>query len=495
MTKGAHQLLCLLGLLSFFAGFVARRQAEKAPRPPAITAEPAPSSFTAQEKLRHYAETYTELTQSSPFHPAHLATKEEVLWKWLELDGPGALRHVQANHDSTRWDLTDSPQAVLQRWTAGYPLKALPVAEGLGESAAVGAILDRLTSDGQLSEAISKADEIATLDLAKGGGAFLKAWAEDNPVAAGKWLGSRRHPQPIDLSWMVHYSPSMVLYATEALHHQWGRQDEIDALAIKHLAQVIQETASEDPSNALAWLRRLSPALLDVELLHSTIRGWATQSPMDALTFLEFTPADFQPLGQVAVVQAWSKSDPESAANWILSKPIEERDPFLSAAAKNFMEHDLAWANEILQTGQSEIPEVVGQLVDQLAQESPETAAARLLDHLHDPNYSEAFSQLSQTWNAEDPERCARFVASLDQGTNRDGAVRGLVLSLLESPKRESLQSALTWIMTMEPKDARAQLTEHLMDRWKLADPDTYESALEQLSGTTQSPDEEEVTP
>ena len=119
------------------------------------------------------------------------------------------------------------------------------------------------------------------------------------------------------------------LHAFAALNDHWGRQASIDQDVITVLSQILEGEASESPKGALQWLSKLSPALLDARVIQAVIRGWASHSPKDALSFpdslpnnfsfLETSSADLSQQGRVELGRAWSQSDPEAAARWILA--------------------------------------------------------------------------------------------------------------------------------------------------------------------------------
>ena len=487
----------MLGIISFLVGFGVRRQVEQPPAPQIVDYDPRVPPELRRATAKEFAEAYRNHTDPDAFKIADLASKEHALWQWIELDGEAALSHAAEQHDGTRWQLTDSPESVLLRWAWRAPKAAMRAALQIDDrqerTKTLGAILDRLTELGDLDAAIAAASQVDELN--ETGRQFLEAWALQDPRAAGEWFGQLRHPESgIGVGWTHQLPTTMVLHAFDALKDHWGRQAEADQDVITVLTKILEGEASESPQTALDWLTKLSPALLNPQVVNGLIRGWAQHSPEEALSFIIALPNDYRVAetdaldlstsGKIELAKAWSQADPKNAARWILALPTEDQQPLLDVAAEHFVDHDLEWANQILQTDQEEHPVVVGEWVKQLAKEAPETAAARLLDHLGDPAYASAFADLAHTWHGIDHERCARFVASLPTGPNRDGAARGIIKHLLQTPNTDNFESARNWITTLQPGTIRTDLVTTLVEAWTKVDPKAAQKAQASLTGT-----------
>ncbi|MCH1505952.1 hypothetical protein OAG85_01400 [Verrucomicrobiales bacterium] len=497
MTNGFHQLLCMLGIISFLVGFSMRRQVERPPAPEIVDYDPRVPPELRKANAKEFAEAYRHHTDPDTFEITHLASKEHALWQWIELDGESALSHATECHNGARWHLTDSPNSILQRWAWRAPKTAMRAALQIEDrqerTQTLGAILDRLAQLGDLDAAIATASQVDELN--KTGRQFLEAWALQDSEAAGNWFGQLRHPESgVGIGWSHQLPTGMVLHAFATLKDHWGRQAAADRDVISVLTQILEGEARESPKVALQWLSKLSPALLDQGVINGVIRGWASHSPEKALSFIENLPNNFSFLetklvdlsyvGKIELARAWSQADPKNAARWILALSPETQKPLLDVAAKHFVNHDLAWANQILQTDEEEHPVVVGEWVSQLAKEMPETAAARLLDHLEDPAYVGSFAELAQTWHGIDSERCARFVTNLNPGPNRDAAASGIIKKLLESPETDNLESARSWLATLQPGATRTVLVTNLVEVWTKIDPKAAQEAQTSLKET-----------
>ncbi len=183
MTNGFHQLLCVLGIISFLVGFGVRRQVERPPAPEIVDYDPRVPPELRQASAAEFAEAYRNHSDPDTFEINDIASKEKALWQWIELDGEGALAHAATRHGGTRWHLTDSPESVLQRWAWQAPKTAIRAAFQIEDqeerSQTLGAILDRLTQLGDLDTAIAAAPQVEELN--ETGRQFLEAWALQDP--------------------------------------------------------------------------------------------------------------------------------------------------------------------------------------------------------------------------------------------------------------------------------------------------------------------------
>ena len=169
---------------------------------------------------------------------------------------------------------------------------ALQIEDRQERTQTLGAILDRLAQLGDLDAAIATASQVDELN--KTGRQFLEAWALQDSEAAGNWFGQLRHPESgVGVGWSHQLPTGMVLHAFATLEDHWGRQAAADRDVITVLTQILEGEARESPKVALQWLSKLSPALLDQGVINGVIRGWASHSPANALSFIETLPHNF----------------------------------------------------------------------------------------------------------------------------------------------------------------------------------------------------------
>ena len=157
----------------------------------------------------------------------------------------------------------------------------------------------------------------------------------------------------------------------------------------KVLGRVIGKMATADPNAALGWLNQMSAHLLSDGVMRKLVRGWANQAPEDALLFVDSLPKDYRfgyskgalrAAARIDLAEAWSTSDPEGAAAWFLAQPEDQRAPLLDKGLPLLAEHDLEWADGLVDLLGAENSRGHRRLLSKWIAQSPEEAADRLLE-------------------------------------------------------------------------------------------------------------------
>lgn len=153
------------------------------------------------------------------------------------------------------------------------------------------ALLDALTASGHLAfakEVAMRWQEGSWLSART----FLKSWAQEDPIAAGSWLGVRitradgffsREPY-----WRLEDWPDkrffLALTASSRCVHQ---PDGGPRSFPSGIGKMLGELAGDDLSEAQEWLLKMPPSVVTKRMVRQFVEGWAKHDPIAAQAYTE----------------------------------------------------------------------------------------------------------------------------------------------------------------------------------------------------------------
>ena len=295
----------------------------------------------------------------------------------------------------------------------------------------------------------------------------------NKPQAKGRW-----DKRTVDWERVIQLSQTgdsdEVLSQLRALHREpdLSRQLLGSQLLIGRLAEIAPQRALAE---AAALFGRESRAMAEEVVM----TRWAMRDPVAASDYLAENAASFGFLDAhqrsiaATVARAWAQSDPEAAAEWALSQPVELRGDALGAVVRNIAASDTEAATEILNRLPEgfERTELLESMVASLAESNPDAMAAWSLALPGDAERTKATALAVEFWSNQDPESAAQWVSALPKGPVRDAAIASLIngSSFLQSP-----ETSEGWIQQITDDDLRASAEQSLDLRWRTLESESY---------------------
>ena len=295
----------------------------------------------------------------------------------------------------------------------------------------------------------------------------------NKPQAKGRW-----DKRTVDWERLIQLSQTgdsdEILAQLRALHREPDLSKQLlgGQLLIGRLADIA-------PLRALAEAAALSGRESRAMAEEVVMTRWAMRDPVAASDYLAENAASFGFLDAhqrsiaATVARAWAQSDPEAAAEWALSQPVELRGDALGAVVRNIAGYDPEAATEILNRLPEgfERTELIESMVASLAESNPDAMAAWSLALPGDSERTTATALAVESWSNQDPESAAQWVSALPKGPVRDAAIASLIngSSFLLSP-----ETSAAWIQQIADDDQRTSAEQSLDLRWRTLDPESY---------------------
>ena len=229
------------------------------------------------------------------------------------------------------------------------------------------------------------------------------------------------------------------------------------------VSPIATSMAIEDPKVAFAWLESL-----DVQgearrtLIGNTISAVASDDGSKAASYvLTLDDNSIRKDAISSLVSSWGKQDLESAKTWIDSNLKEgEKLTAYSGLLKGLSNQDPKTATELLVEASQgltaeEVEKHFGNSMKQIAQGwgriDPSAATEWLQTQPDNDSRSRAMVSVIGQWADYDSTGAANFVLTLDEGKERDSAVK----SLVNAVKHWEPESAFLWANSITDADQR----------------------------------------
>jgi len=249
-------------------------------------------------------------------------------------------------------------------------------------------------------------------------GRFLYRLADRSPAEAIAFINGleRDVEQQEYVSWLAHYV---------------SLSDPISALGYAHLFAVASDgkrysdiinsaVARENPQAAIERLLASGQNLRSNGEYYSAIRALASADLDASMRYFEQArTAELRRAFGSAIVSELAKKDPSQAMSWARANDKERFLYLQMSALAQIAELDPQLAlTEALNTPNPQMrPNMVGSVVQQIAQNDPALAVA-YLDQIQDRRQKlEASQQLAYTWIRQDPEAAIDWILSQDKKT------------------------------------------------------------------------------
>ncbi len=295
---------------------------------------------------------------------------------------------------------------------------------------------------GSVINALGQKDPVGTLrtfapELWKNGEGFwtlrstIAAWLKQDSASALAWLLAQpRDPNRGDLSnWFSGLgddSPGWRRTVADALATTPGVQNRGAALN-----DLFFEWGSNEPEEALVWLKSLPDADLRLTLLERSSRTYYTNNPEKSLPLLLAMPDGANRSQALAErLGVWAKINPDAALAWMKE---HEAEPGVASASQA----------------------VQGTLLGEIARDDPQAAIAGWQE-LTDPKAREAArAAILKIWGAKDPGAALRWAES--QQAADQGRFYGADRELVYRWARAEPDAALAWVEDMAARLPQGQ--------------------------------------
>ncbi|MFD0893598.1 hypothetical protein KBB96_07365 [Luteolibacter ambystomatis] len=207
---------------------------------------------------------------------------------------------------------------------------------------------------------------------------------------------------------------------------------------------IFSSLASKDPEAALKLALSRKNPVEQIRAVSSALGQMANSNPEAAQRQFAALPAG--PAREAALqtmASSWGSSDAEAAMRWAASLPAEERTKATLT------------------------------LIPSMARNNPEAAANAIVPFLSDtsknPNISNAVSQVSSYWAAQDPTAATQWAASLPDGTIKDSTIQSIAYSWCGKDP----DGAAKWIDSMPDGKTRDNAVNAMISTTQQNDPAT----------------------
>lgn len=254
----------------------------------------------------------------------------------------------------------------------------------------------------------------------------------------------------------------------------------------EQLDELMAQWASEDPMEAAAWVKQLTPGEFRETAAISLCQTWAGINPQAAAAWVAQNLDSGMLQGALGgVASAWAHSDPESAAKWIASLPEGDRTTAEMALAQAWAEVNPAaagaWMKSLSPASQSN---VVQNMVAGMAASDPAAAAVWLQSAIaENPTIPvQNAGVIVSSWVASDAGAVSRWLNALPEGPLYEAAATAFAQAAAE----KSPADALLWARALASPENREQAVIYAMELWIDQDRNGFVEALpKQLEATT----------
>jgi hypothetical protein len=291
---------------------------------------------------------------------------------------------------------------------------------------------------------------------------ILQSWASVDPANAAKYY--QNNPREFAMMGMMGggRGPMGGQGGASIIASEWARQDPAAALAWaggltteknQAMTAVVGEVAKTDPKKATEMLAGLSGEGLG-DAYRSVASQYGASNFSEAQSWIRTLPADQQAGALASAIGGLSNKDPEAAALQV--QQMEAGD------AKD---------------------DLVGDVVEDLARLSPQSAADFLKKQDSEDAQREGMRELMPTWVAQNSAAALTFANSFEAGGVRDSALQAYVWSNNSTPPADLIKVA----ETITDEGDRNRAVGIAAARWMQEDADSAKAYVQQ---STSIPDE-----
>ena len=409
----------------------------------------------------------------------------QIFSQWEQRDPAGARQAALAMKDGAA--KVQALSGALQQWASTDPMQALQWLDSLPVDGSV------YNSRKQVFSRILNQD----FDTAK---AFIES--ESDPVERREILSNLHFNNH---AWSKSYEEIESLF-------DWVGTVATGSTYDQKVSGVVRSMAESDPDRAMEFMLQMRPGNARMSALGSIASKMAERDPMAALAFaqgLEYEDerkralssmswqltrqggeaaramvgGDADPMLQRQVagqmVAEWTKYDRPAALAWVESladdqarnnsvgKILNHWIQSESGAAIDYMVNDLP---------EDRLNSNLNSAFSQWARQDPEAAVAGLaqLPESETLKQADIYNRVAQAYVQHDPMAASEWIATLDEGPERDATVKTLVSNISKTDP----EAGFIWSATIADGNARKNSLKQTVQKWVKDDPDAAYDAV-----------------
>ena len=267
------------------------------------------------------------------------------------------------------------------------------------------------------------------------------------------------------------------------------------------------DRAGQDPRAELESILAEQGMRNQIQRLFELVIRVAADDPVAAAELIDDLPAPLMEFSIQALVEVWSRADPEEAARWLAQKNAQVSGEGLSRLAHGWGQSDFEAANAFADTltGRKRGVFLTG-LASATGRMSNDDVLAWVSRYEDDPAYPNLMMSVAQRFASRDPEAA---VALIDEIGNE--SVRGQLLPMVAGMwAQDDAESAFDWARGLAPGRTRDQAIASIapsmmgpdmdfdMDRAinlinEIEDPDVRKGSVRWLLRAVESDDEAQL--
>lgn len=252
---------------------------------------------------------------------------------------------------------------------------------------------------------------------------------------------------------------------------------------------MVQSMSYYDPTRALEIYDSLPTGKADSYAIQSIFSSLASKDPEAAikLALSRKNPAEQTRAVSIALAHM-TASNPESAQRQFAALPAgPTRDAALQSMASSWGSSDAdaaqQWASSL---PAEERTKATLTLIPSMARNDPEAAASAITPFLSDssknPDISNAVSQISSKWAAQDPTAATKWAATLPEGNVKDSTLQSIAYSWCN----QDPDGAGKWIDSMPDGKTRDNAVQAMISNTQQNDPATAYRWAESINDDSQ---------
>jgi hypothetical protein len=411
----------------------------------------------------------------------------QIFSQWEQRDPAGARQAALAMKDGSA--KVQALSGALQQWVSTDPMGALQWLDSLPVDSSV------YNSRKQVFSRILNQD----FDTAK---VFIES--ESDPVRRQDILSDLRFNS---YAWNKGYEETESLFV-------WLGTVATGATYDPKVSGVVRNMAEADPDRAMDFMLQMRPGNARMNALSSIASQLAERDPMAALAFaqgLEYKDERQRALSNMGwqltrqggeearalvrdsddpmlqrqlasqIVGEWTKYDQPAALAWVESLPDDQaRNNSVGQILNHWIQSEPGVAIDYMV---NDLPEDrlnsnLNSAFSQWARQDPEAAVAGLdqLPEADQVKRADIYNRVAQSYVQHDPMAASEWIATLDEGPERDATVKTLVSNISNTDP----EAGFIWSETLTDAGARKNSLKQTVQKWVKDDPDAAYDAVKE---------------